>query len=104
MPQDKLSYPPALAGLVAILAVTLLASAAWAAALKQAVLIPQWEPQAQFAGYYVALAKGFYTAAGVDMPGFLTVVNGLCAATGRRPFTPVPRKGYWMVRESDSAP
>ena len=38
------------------------------------------------------------------MPGFLTVVNGLCAATGRRPFTPVPRKGYWMVRESDSAP
>jgi NitT/TauT family transport system substrate-binding protein len=67
MPQDKLSYPPALAGLVAILAATLLASAVWAAALKKAVLIPQWEPQAQFAGYYVALAKGFYTAAGVDM-------------------------------------
>lgn len=67
MPQDKLSYPPALAGLVAIVAATLLASAAWAAALKQAVLIPQWEPQAQFAGYYVALAKGFYAAAGVDM-------------------------------------
>lgn len=38
-----------------------------AAAPQQAALIPQWEPQAQFAGYYVALAKGFYAAAGVDM-------------------------------------
>ncbi len=38
-----------------------------AAALQEAALIPQWEPQAQFAGYYVALAKGFYAAAGVDM-------------------------------------
>ena len=31
------------------------------------------------------------------MPAFLTVANGLCAALGRRPFTPEPRKGYWMV-------
>ena len=31
------------------------------------------------------------------MPGFLAVANGLCAALGRRPFTPEPRKGYWMV-------
>ncbi len=38
-----------------------------AASGKQAVLIPQWEPQAQFAGYYVALAKGFYATEGVDM-------------------------------------
>jgi NitT/TauT family transport system substrate-binding protein len=40
--------------------------------LKKAVLIPQWEPQAQFAGYYVALAKGFYRQRGVDM----TILRG----------------------------
>ncbi|QLA17188.1 ABC transporter substrate-binding protein [Desulfolutivibrio sulfoxidireducens] len=40
--------------------------------LKKASLIPQWEPQAQFAGYYVALAKGFYRARGVDM----TILRG----------------------------
>lgn len=38
-----------------------------ASGFKEATLIPQWEPQAQFAGYYVALAKGFYRAHGVDM-------------------------------------
>src|SRR6185436_10229497 len=27
----------------------------------------KWLPQAQFAGYYVAKAKGFYDAAGVDL-------------------------------------
>jgi NitT/TauT family transport system substrate-binding protein len=41
-------------------------------ALKKAALIPQWEPQAQFTGYYVALAKGFYRAEGVDM----TILRG----------------------------
>lgn len=30
-------------------------------------LIPQWIPQAQFAGYMVALEKGFYREAGIDM-------------------------------------
>ncbi len=41
-------------------------------ALKKAVLIPHWVPQAQFAGYYVALEKGIYRAHGIDltiMPG-----------------------------------
>lgn len=28
---------------------------------------PQWFPQAQFAGYYVALEKGFYEQAGLDV-------------------------------------
>jgi NitT/TauT family transport system substrate-binding protein len=28
---------------------------------------PQWFPQAQFAGYYVALEKGFYKEAGLDV-------------------------------------
>jgi NitT/TauT family transport system substrate-binding protein len=49
------------------LAVALLCADVFAAPLQQAALIPQWEPQAQFAGYYVALAKGFYAAAGVDL-------------------------------------
>ncbi len=45
---------------------------AGAQGLKKAVLIPQWEPQAQFAGYYVALAKGLYRQHGVDM----TILRG----------------------------
>ena len=34
------------------------------------------------------------------MPDFLAVANGLCAALGRRPFAPQPRKGYWMVSDA----
>lgn len=30
-------------------------------------LLPQWIPQAQFAGYMVALEKGFYSEAGLDL-------------------------------------
>jgi NitT/TauT family transport system substrate-binding protein len=29
--------------------------------------IPQWIPQAQFAGYYVALEKGFYQGLGLEV-------------------------------------
>ena len=39
----------------------------WAqAALKKASFVPQWIPQARFAGYMVALDKGFYGEAGLD--------------------------------------
>ena len=31
------------------------------------VFTPQWTAQAQFAGYYVALEKGFYSEAGIDV-------------------------------------
>ena len=31
------------------------------------VFTPQWTAQAQFAGYYVALEKGFYREAGLDV-------------------------------------
>ncbi|MHC1712429.1 MAG: ABC transporter substrate-binding protein [Solidesulfovibrio sp.] len=55
------------AGLATFFFSLLLSGTALAEPLKQATLIPQWEPQAQFAGYYVALAKGFYAAHGVDM-------------------------------------
>ena len=29
--------------------------------------MPQWTPQAQFAGYYAALEKGFYAEEGIDV-------------------------------------
>ena len=40
--------------------------------LKKASFLPQWSPQAQFAGYYVAHEKGFYTKHGID----LTILQG----------------------------
>ena len=58
----------------------LLLLASWAAgffaeaqtSLKKASFIPQWVPQAQFAGYYVAFEKGFYRNRGID----LTILQG----------------------------
>jgi NitT/TauT family transport system substrate-binding protein len=35
--------------------------------LKRAALMPLWTPQAQFAGYYVALDKGIYARHGIDL-------------------------------------
>jgi NitT/TauT family transport system substrate-binding protein len=40
--------------------------------LKKASFLPQWSPQAQFAGYYVAYEKGFYKNHGID----LTLIQG----------------------------
>ena len=40
--------------------------------LKKASFIPQWVPQAQFAGYYVAYEKGIYEKYGLD----LTIIPG----------------------------
>jgi len=37
------------------------------APLRKASFIPQWSPQAQFAGYYVAYEKGFYKDFGIDL-------------------------------------
>ena len=34
---------------------------------QQIVFTPQWLPQSQFAGYYVAMEKGFYEEAGLDV-------------------------------------
>ena len=36
-------------------------------AQERFVFMPQWTAQAQFAGYYVALEKGFYKAEGLDV-------------------------------------
>ena len=35
--------------------------------LKDASFIPQWSPQAQFAGYYVAFEKGIYRKYGINL-------------------------------------
>ncbi len=40
--------------------------------LKKASLFPLWSPQAQFAGYYVALDKGLYARHGLEM----TIISG----------------------------
>lgn len=34
---------------------------------QRIVFTPQWLPQAQFAGYYVAQTKGFYLEEGLDV-------------------------------------
>ncbi len=47
--------------------------------LKKVSLIPQWLPQAQFAGYMVARDKGFYREAGLD----LSILQG---GPGKPPF------------------
>ena len=41
-------------------------------ALKKATFLPQYVPQAQFAGYYVALEQGIYKRYGID----LTILTG----------------------------
>jgi NitT/TauT family transport system substrate-binding protein len=40
---------------------------AYGQALPQVVFLPQWIPQAQFAGYYVAFEKGYYRNKGIDL-------------------------------------
>lgn len=35
--------------------------------LEKLSFLPTWHPQAQFAGYYVALEKGFYRREGIDL-------------------------------------
>ena len=50
-----------------LLITTLLLSLSLIGRAQRIVFTPQWTPQAQFAGYYVAFDKGFYKEAGVDV-------------------------------------
>lgn len=52
------------AGLLMIL---LLPLAIYGQDVQSISFLPQWTPQAQFAGYYVAVQKGFYQKRGVDL-------------------------------------
>ncbi len=49
----------------------------------------QWFPQAQFGGYYAALAEGYYKAEGLDvtiLPGAVDIVPSQVLATGQAEF------------------
>ncbi|OGR39855.1 MAG: ABC transporter substrate-binding protein [Desulfovibrionales bacterium GWA2_65_9] len=85
-----LSPAPRLAAVLALTVLTLCAALpARAGEQKRAALALQWQPQAQFAGFYVAKEKGFYTEAGVDLtiiPGGPDVVASKLLASGRAQF------------------
>lgn len=60
-----------------------------ARALTHVTLVLKWVPQAQFAGYYVALNKGFYRQQGLDVtiqPGGPNIVPEQVVAGGQAQF------------------
>lgn len=57
----------ALSSFLAVLALAAATVAAPASAADKVTLQLKWLPQAQFAGYYVAAAKGYYAEAGLDV-------------------------------------
>lgn len=59
------------------------------AEMTKVTLQLQWVPQSQFAGYYTALAKGFYKDEGLDVtikPGAVEIVPQQVVATGGAEF------------------
>jgi NitT/TauT family transport system substrate-binding protein len=59
--------------LIAVLAAVLIPISVHAEAnLKKVIFIPQWVPQAQFAGYYFAAEQGIYRKHGLDV----TILSG----------------------------
>jgi NitT/TauT family transport system substrate-binding protein len=73
----------------AVALLLLMLAPAGAAEPKSAALVLQWQPQAQFAGFYVAEAKGFYREAGVDLrliPGGPDVIASRLLASGQAQF------------------
>ena len=64
------------------------AGASQAAATKVTLQL-QWFPQAQFAGYYAGLEKGFYAKEGIDLtikPGAVEIVPATVVASGQAQF------------------
>ena len=64
-------------------------ASAEAPTLKRATLVTLWSPQAQFAGFYVARAKGIYAGLGVDLailPGGPGISPGDLLRDGRADF------------------
>ena len=71
-------------------------SAAGAGRTERVTLLLQWEPQAQFAGYYMALEKGFYRDHGLDvviMPGGPTIHPFDALKRGKVDFVTSPLSG-----------
>lgn len=54
-------------GIFAAVFLCLLLASSWTVRAQKFIFTPQWIAQAQFAGYYVALEKGFYEEAGLDV-------------------------------------
>lgn len=79
-----------LAGLTATVAgPAVLARPARSQALQKVALRLKWLPQAQFAGFYVAVAKGYYRDAGLDLtinPGGPNLLTENLVATGADTF------------------
>ena len=76
---------------ILLLLIAMMATAQTASAQDETIVFtPQWTAQAQFAGYYVAEAKGFYREAGVKVriehpsstqPAMSRLRNNQCQAT-----------------------
>ena len=54
-------------GRIAIVTISLFLAGVCPMQAQRIVFTPQWTPQSQFAGYYVAQEKGFYKEAGVEV-------------------------------------
>jgi len=80
----------ALVAVVALAAATAVATRANAAPqLTKITLQSKWVPQAQFAGYYAAVAKGYYKAAGLNVtikPGGPDIIPEQVVASGQAQF------------------
>ena len=75
--------------LLLVSGLSLLPARANAPALERATLVTLWSPQAQFAGFYVALEKGMYSRLGVDLailPGGPGISPGDLLRDGRADF------------------
>ena len=78
--------------LAAVLVITLWLgdqSASGSGRREAVTIVLQWEPQAQFAGYYMALEKGFYEDHGLDveiLPGGPAVDSVATLQSGRADF------------------
>src|SRR5262245_121834 len=77
-----------LAGVVVLLAAC--SSSGGSAAAKTPIKLQlQWFPQAQFAGYFAALDKGYYADEGLDvtiLPGAVDIVPATVVAGGKAEF------------------
>jgi NitT/TauT family transport system substrate-binding protein len=68
---QKTGFWPVL-GMAVLLFMSLAVRASESNTLEKVVFLPHWIPQAQFAGYYMALEKGFYQKQGLDV----TILDG----------------------------
>ena len=79
----------AVAAAATMLAVATTASASKHSSLTKVTLQLKWVPQAQFAGYYAALDRGYYRAAGLDVtikPGGPNIIPEQVVAGGGAQF------------------